>query len=212
MDVLELKSKIPSRYFDYQRLKNSLSSLTHERRYIGSLIKKGLLIRVKKGLYLWGRKLDQTPYSKEVLANLIYGPSYVSLEWALSFYGLIPERVEKVTSVTCKKKKEFQTPVGDYIYEYLQQESYSRGFRLHIINREQSFLIATPEKALLDLIALRFNKEDFSFSLMTFLEDNLRIDLDEFNKLNHELLLELASHYKSLSVKMFVRLLQKGKN
>jgi hypothetical protein len=208
MDILELKSKIPSRYFDYQRLKNSLNSLTHERRYIGSLMKKGLLIRVKKGLYLWGKKLDQTPYSKEVLANLIYGPSYVSLEWALSFYGLIPERVEKVTSVTCKKRKEFQTPVGEYVYEYLHHQSYAKGYRLHIINREQSFLIATPEKALLDLIALRFSKEDFNSNLESFLQDNLRIELDDFKKLNQELFYQLGDHYRSQSVKAFIRLIR----
>lgn len=209
MDVLELKSRIATRIFDYQRLKTAISDQANERRYIGSLMSKGYLIRVKKGLYLWSKKLDSTLYSRETLANLIYGPSYVSLEYALAFYGLIPERVEVVTSITAKKKKEFSTPVGNFVYEYLHGDSFSHGLRLQIYNKEQSFMLATPEKALLDTIAVRVTKDDLQGNVRDFLEQDLRIDWDEFLKLNQDSLDAWGQHYKAQSVKEFLRLLKK---
>jgi len=73
---------------------------TRPRDKISDLLKKGTIIRVKKGLYVFGEDNRKKPYSKEILANLIYGPSYISLDYALQYHGLIPERVEAVTSVT----------------------------------------------------------------------------------------------------------------
>ena len=210
MEILDLKIRLHSRYIDYQKLVSVVTHQANPRRYIGSLIKKGYLIRVKKGLYLLGKNLDPSPYSKEILANLIYGPSYVSLEYALAFYGLIPERVETLTSISCKKSKQFTTPVGMFDYFYLNKSAYSAGVQLKILSPEQSYLIATPEKALLDTIAIRFHQRDLQLSLNQILEEDLRIDLDSFQKLNLEHMTHYATQYKSSAVKMFMKKIKNG--
>lgn len=201
MDVLELHKRIPTKHFDYQRLMAATQELSHARRFLGLLMKRGHVIRIKKGLYVWGQDVDPAPFSNEILANLIYGPSYVSLEYALSFYGLIPERVATVTSVTFKKTKTFATPVGQFSYEHINQEAYAAGIRLQIEGR-QSFLIATPEKALLDMIALR----GVSDSLL----EDLRIEPEEFARLDVSALQTLGANYKSRTVKAFIKGLHRG--
>ncbi len=201
MDVLELHQRIPTKHFDYQRLMAATHQLSHARRFVGQLIKKGYVVRIKKGLYIWGSDVDSAPYSPEVLANLIYGPSYISLEYALSFYGLIPERVSTATSVTFKKNKNFATPIGSFRYEHINHEAYSQGIRLEI-HPQHSFLIATPEKALLDLIALR--------GLTDSVLESLRIEPEEFARLNIDALKTLAQNYKSQAVKAFVKGLLHG--
>ena len=91
---LETLRKIAGREeIDYQFLLSILKEYAHPRDKISEWLKSGDLIRVKKGLYIFGKQIAQTSYLLEVLANLIYGPSAISLSYALSFYGLIPERV-----------------------------------------------------------------------------------------------------------------------
>lgn len=212
MDIFEIKAKVPSKYFDYQKLISIITGQKNPRRFIGNLIKKNYIIRVKKGLYIWGQKIDPSPFSKEILANLIFGPSYISLEYALSYYHLIPERTETMTSVTFKRRKNFQTPLGLFEYEHLARESYPAGVKLEILTSNQSFLIATPEKAVLDLIALRIEKQDLEGNFEKFLEEDLRVDPVEFNKLNRDALAAYARHYKSSTVKLFMEKLEKKKN
>ncbi|MCK5404298.1 MAG: hypothetical protein KAI75_03675, partial [Desulfobulbaceae bacterium] len=69
MNIIELKKGITAKYFDFQNLKAAIVGQTNERRFIGQLIKKGYIVRVKKGLYVWGEQLDFEGYSKEILAN-----------------------------------------------------------------------------------------------------------------------------------------------
>ncbi len=210
VDITELRSRIPGSYFDYQKLKSALKESTHERRLIGQLIKKGHLIRVKKGLYVWGTKVSNILLSKEVLANLIYGPSYVSLEYALSHYGLIPERVDTVTSVTPKRKKIFETPIGSFTYEVIHSGCFPWGVNLQKLDQKTTYMMASPEKALLDMIALRVSASDLSSSgVESFLSEDMRIDLDEFQKLNQKKIIELASYYKQPSVKNFLNYLKR---
>ena len=139
---------------DYLYLLEFLKGYKNPRDKIKWLLKKGILHRIKKGLYVFGSEYQKRPHSKEVLANLIYGPSYVSMEYALSFYNLIPEWVETVTSVTCKKNRTFQTPVGPFTYQHCPLERYSLGINHEKQSEEHSFLIASPEKALIDLVSL----------------------------------------------------------
>ncbi len=93
---------------------------------------------------------------RKVLANLIYGPSYISLEYALQYWGLIPERVETVTSITGKRNKFFTTPLGNFSYRYLHKSKFIQGVLL-VKSRfsglpgeggvETGFFIASAEKA-----------------------------------------------------------------
>src|SRR3990167_5668562 len=107
-----LLSRAPHEELDYGFVMDCLSSYKNPRVKLNHLLKIEALIRVKKGIYIFGKRFARQPYSSEVLANMIYGPSYVSLEWACQYYRLIPEKVTTVTSITTRRSKQFQTPLG----------------------------------------------------------------------------------------------------
>ena len=113
---IELRNIIGREEFDYQALMSALSQYASPRDKVTALLRSGVIIRIKKGLYIFGRDYRREPFCRELLANLIYGPSYVSLEYALSYYGMIPERVETITSITSGRARSFVTPVGQFTY------------------------------------------------------------------------------------------------
>ena len=163
------------------------------RQEISRLLKKGELVRVKKGLYIVP-SLSQTPFSREVLANLIYGPSYISLDYALRLHGLIPERVEEVTSVTCNRDKAFTTPVGMFSYRYLRPALFSLGVTRNEIATGRHVLVATPEKALVD--KLWFNRQEIEAKdVPAYLFDDLRVDPVAVGRLSATRLAGIVGHY-----------------
>ncbi len=141
------------------------------------LEKGGELIRLKKGMYLVSSKIHRQNISMELIANHLYGPSYVSLESALSYYGLIPERVHSIRSMTLKRSREFITPVGNFEYIKAATSYFKIGIHQKNINDSYVFLIAGPEKALCDLIintsGLRIQSPK---AMRIYLEDDLRVD------------------------------------
>ena len=119
------------------------------------------------------------------MANHIMGPSYVSLESALSYHGLIPEKVYEVSSVTTKATRQFSTPLGAYSYTRLPLPYYSYGIRSLEIDRQHRFLIASPEKALFDKIITTAGVEFRSkTSALAYLENDLRLDMDTLKNLD----------------------------
>jgi predicted transcriptional regulator of viral defense system len=205
MNILKLRKEINSEYFDYQSLSCALAASSHIRRDIGKLLKENDIIRVKKGLYVWGEDLRRRPYSKQVLSNLIYGPSYVSLEYALSFYDLVPERVDVVTAVTPQRHKLFETPVGTFEYCHLHHGAFPWGVHWKNVEDGESFLIASPEKALLDYIAIRIQKWEGEIPCEEFLYKDLRLDEREFQKLDLSKIEKLSFYYKSKAAKSFAK-------
>jgi hypothetical protein len=154
---------------------------------IDELEAKGYIVQLRKGLYLQGDALATPQPEPFLIANHLYGPSYVSLDSALSHYGFIPERVFDTTSVTSKLSKKITTPAGKYSYLHLPLPYYSFGIQpLHLTNK-QAILIASPEKALCDKIIstaglqLRSEKQT-----KAFLMDDLRIERDSLKQLNVE--------------------------
>src|SRR5581483_4675035 len=105
--MLLLRESMVGNVLDYQFVMHMLRRYSSPRAKLSRLLKSEALIHIKKGLYLLGQEFRREPYLPEQIANLMYGPSYVSLEWALRKYGLIPEHVEAVTSVTLKNANEF---------------------------------------------------------------------------------------------------------
>src|SRR5262245_29628514 len=93
-----IRRNIKTEEFDYPALMQELSQYKKPRDAVTRFLHNGSIVRVKKGLYVFGENYRKGMICKESLANLIYGPSYISLEYALSYYGLIPERVEEITS------------------------------------------------------------------------------------------------------------------
>ncbi|MFH1416311.1 MAG: hypothetical protein ABIH89_09545 [Elusimicrobiota bacterium] len=118
------------------------------RRQVREWVKKGYLLPLKKGLYVFSEEYRKIKPSKKFIANFMVAPSYVSLEYTLGFYNLIPEKVEVITSVTTKKTNVFKNYFGRFEYRSLKESLFS-GFKKEKEN-DQEFFIAVPEKALAD--------------------------------------------------------------
>lgn len=184
---------------DYQALMAQMQHLSHPRRKLQDLQKNGQLIRLKKGSYVFSKEFIGKDYSPSIVANLLYGPSYLSLEYALSFYELIPERVEAFTSVTTQKNKKFNTPIGSFTYQHLASTIYPIGVCLKKTADERTFLIATPEKALMDIFSLQFENSNSpsKADIQSALEQDLRLDLNALKKkLNRDSLHQMKPHYQ----------------
>ncbi|CDA93973.1 uncharacterized protein BN487_00760 [Prevotella sp. CAG:1320] len=144
------------------------------------LEKQKFIIRLKRGLYVINPEYSGKILSSEVIANHLYTPSYISMSTALRYYGLIPEAVYVHQSMTIKHPRSFQTPVGNYDYKHISRKAFPIGVR-SMNKGDYAFLIASPEKALCDLIAnspkviLRYMRD-----VEIYLEQDIRMDMDEF--------------------------------
>ena len=107
-----LRERAPDEVLDYGFVMSCLAEYKNPRVKLHDLLQIKALVRIKKGIYIFGDQFAREPYSSETLANLIYGPSYVSVEWACQYYCLIPEKVTTITSVTTKQSKQFETAAG----------------------------------------------------------------------------------------------------
>ena len=152
---------------------------------ISELIKSEELIAIRRGLYIAGPSMDLPTPEPFLIANHLRGPSYVSLESALSYWNMIPERVYEISSVTIKTSKKYKTPVGRFSYHNIKTPYYSYGIRSVEISPKQTILIASPEKALCDKIVLTPNVNLRSIKqTQAFLLDDLRMDSDVLNTLD----------------------------
>jgi hypothetical protein len=174
---------------------------------INELIKNGELTAIKNGLYIPGPGINTAKPGPFLLANYLRGPSYVSLEAALSFWGLIPERVYEVSSVTIKTTKTYKTPIGRFSYFHVPLPYYSFGIKSVPLTARQVALIASPEKALCDKIImtsgvlLRSSKQ-----VREFVTDDLRIDENLLKKLDwKEIGLWTSDAPKKNSIDMLVK-------
>lgn len=153
-------------------------------------VESGVLVPVVRGLYETDPNIPA-----HYLAPIIYGPSYLSFEFALSYYSLIPEAVYNVTSATFEKKKtkQYDTPFGTFSYRDVPSEAYPAGNILHIENG-YGFQVASPEKALCDELYIMPPLKN-RMELECLLFEDLRIDKGEFFRLNRESLIELLKLY-----------------
>ena len=207
---------IPFEEFDYQTLLDQLRDYARPRDKITDLLRKRIIIRVKKGLYVFGDDYRKKPFSKELLANLIFGPSYVSIDYALHYYGLIPEYVQTVLSVTTGRSREFKTPVGRFVYRHLPLTAFRLGMDRIEIDNGRAFLMALPEKALADKLYLDSQGINLTTldAMERYLEDHLRIDMVELNRMSVPLMDAAAGAFNSDKIRLLARLVhrrQKGK-
>lgn len=152
---------------------------------ISQLLKSNQLISLRRGLYVIGPNLGLPSPESFLIANHLRGPSYVSLESALSYWNMIPERVYEVSSVTIKTSKVYKTAVGRFHYKQLKTPYYAFGIKSIAYSPKQTILMASPEKALCDKIVLTPNINLRSVSqTQDFLFEDLRMDDDELSKLN----------------------------
>ncbi len=177
---------------------------------ISELVKEGVLILVKRGIYIPGVKLNIAKPEPFLLANHLLGPSYVSLESALSHWGLIPERVYEISSITTQNTKTYKTPVGRFSYTHFPLPYYSFGIQQVELTKKQVILIATPEKALCDKIIstsgllLRSTKQ-----VKELLIDDLRIERNSLRNLNNkEISKWISDAPKKTSLNMLLKTLK----
>jgi len=131
--------------------------------------KQGLLLQLRRGLYILGNDERKIEPSRLYLAGQLYQPSYISLEYALSRYGLIPEKVVDVTSVSTKKTARFTNDFGTFIYQTVKPSAF-RGF---ISGKDEAglpYFIAEPEKAVADFVYLNLGKIAAGAAEKTLLE------------------------------------------
>lgn len=147
---------------------------------------EGRIIRLKKGLYVASPEEGEV-LSLQLVANHLYGPSYVSMSSALRWHGMIPERVELVQSVTTKHSRDFSNTLGSFRYQNCSAAYFPIGVTMQGSGNVR-FLMASPEKALCDYI--NFNKVQLRFvkDVGPFLEEDLRIDTDMLEDLDLDLI------------------------
>ena len=168
-------------------------------------VKKGNLIKLTQGLFETDKHI-----SGKYLAGRIYGPSYLSFDYALSLYGLIPESTQKTfTSATFNKRKakRYQNYFGLFTYRDIPQEVFPYEVLLHEENG-YSYQIATPEKALCDKLYTIPCCSNLT-KLSTVLFDDLRIDRDGFQKLNKEILFQIGPLYHSTTINLLMKYMRR---
>lgn len=209
MTIMDIRDRARTDTLDYQQLLSILRDYKKPRDRIGALLASGDLIRLRKGLYVFGERYRRGPVSRELLANLIYGPSCVSLDYALSRYGMIPERVENVTSVTTGENRRFSTTFGVFTYRSLPANRYAPGVR-QAGEDGGRYLIASLEKALADKVWTdkRFSPaklKDFD----SYLHKDLRMDEERLYALDRNMLNAIARAYASRKIDMLACFLTK---
>lgn len=197
MNILNLREKISTDVFSYVEMTALLSSYGNIRTKIKRLVDNGEIIRIKKGIYIFPEALRRTSLNPAMIANIIYGPSYVSCDYALSYYGLIPESVVSVSSMTTGRSRDFDTPVGHFQYFQRNASDYAIGVQL-----ENGCLFASVEKAIYDK-ALTDRRFDGCY-IAAYLDQDLRLDLSELPKLNHDILQSLKSASRGRMKKLVI--------
>lgn len=152
------------------------------------------IIRLKRGMYVVAPRISRVPLSQFLIANHLYGPSYVSMQAALRFYGLIPEAVHEVCSMTNGVARRYENSIGTFSYVHVPSAYYNVG--VAVMNEpEASFMIASPAKALCDLMVFTPNLNlRYKGEIRAYLEEDIRFDMDGLPDLDVELIRECALH------------------
>lgn len=187
----------------YDILMDELKNYDAPENKLARMVKEGSYIHIVRGLY----ETDRT-VPGYFLAGSIYGPSYLSFDFALSHYGLIPEAVYTFTSATFekKKKKKYITPFGTFTYRDVPASAYPLGIK-YVKEGDYFYRIATPEKAICDKlysVAPVKNKKELKILLF----EDLRIDEIEFTKLNKTHMLEICEQYCCTNLKLLKKILR----
>lgn len=202
--------KIPTRVIEHTTISSILSELGYNRinDKIAHLIKNKVLEQVKKGLYVYVPLRSEVLLSTELIANILISPSYISLDYALSHYNIIPERVDEITSITTKRSKDFKTSYGVFSFKQIKRELFNLGLHIEQL-QNATYIIATKEKALCDKLFFTKNiKLRNKNAMLEFLQDDLRVDLDEFRYADLEIFNNYFSISKSHKIGILTKIIQ----
>ena len=191
--------------YDFQSLSIKYKGYSNIYQKINNECKKGILVKIKRGLYT-----DDLYNDKEVIANICYNPSYISFEYALSYYGVIPEFVSTFTSATFGKKNNKIYHMKDCTFDYrsVPEEVFPMGILIMKNSKDISYKIASKEKALCDLLYSKYPVRSIK-DLKILLFEDMRIDENELLKMNVEFIKEIAPLYHSNSLNVLKKYLNK---
>ncbi len=154
-------------------------------------VKTGKLLRLRQGLYILNEEDRKINPSRLYISKELYSPSYVSMEYALAFYGLIPERVADITCISSKKTAVFQNFLGRFVYQHVPERCFT-GFREMKDDSGLAYYLAVAEKAVVDFLYLNLHlfKDEFKLRASeSFRLQNLET-LDQRNLLRYAELFE----------------------
>lgn len=184
-----------------------LQSYANPKTKLSRMVKQGKYFQIARGLYETEKNVPG-----HLLAGSIYGPSYISFEYALGFYGMIPEAVYTITSATFekRKKKKYETAFGTFTYRDVPSAAFPLNIRL-IQEGSYFYRIAEPEKALCDQLYTMPPAKNIKL-LAELLFDDLRIEETELLKLEIEKIVFLSDRYHSTNIKKLITLLKRIKD
>jgi len=191
--------------FDYQLIAGYFGDLKKIRDKVSSLVAEGKIVRLKKGLYVFGENWRRSPINLEVIANLLYGPSCISFEYALTRYGLIAERSQVITSLAIGDTKVYQTPLGQFEYRAIDRKKFKVGIEYRDLGNEGGYFIASREKAIADLV-YRTSGIRTMDQLRHYLFEEMRMDESMFRTIDFHKLNEIANVYKKNSIYMLSKI------
>lgn len=189
---------------DHLYVMDELKEYASPKARLTRMLKSGSIIQVRRGLFV-----DDKNIPGRALAPLVYGPSYLSFEYALAAHGLIPERVNIYTSASFKKNRDrvFHTVMGGYFYYYLPTAVYPYGLAREMENGFP-YIIALPEKALCDTLyktsGINNRKE-----LELLLFEDWRLEKEDLANLDRGFLDFIAPLYKRKTLKLFIEFLRR---
>ncbi len=176
-------------------------------------LKSNEVIRIHRGLYCLAPKYLRRKPDPLIFAQLIHGPSYISLETSLSYHGWIPEAVYAITSASMDRAREFETPLGHFSFTRIPQKVfYAEVTRIEKQDGNEpsflageSFLIASPLKALADYVYA--HRLDWTSAEPVI--ESLRVDENSLAGIDSEIVELLINNYSSQRVRRFLKGLRK---
>lgn len=209
MDAIEAIRKYSGQPITRQILMDLLRDYRRPYDKINEMIKQNLLIQIKRGVFIPGPQLLVLAPEKLLLANHLWGPSYVSSDTMLSYWGLIPERVYETLSMTTNLAKTYKTPIGRFRYIKLPLPYYSFGIQTVELASKQMALIAGKEKSLCDkIITTQGLKLRSVRQTREYLMEDLRINRESLRELNTQTINDyLKATPKQESISMLIKTL-----
>jgi predicted transcriptional regulator of viral defense system len=198
----------PGGLFDETVVRNLLPDRSEAARkvLVHRAVSAGEIVRLKPGLFLLAPELRKTQPHPFVIAAMLHSPSHVSLESALSRHGLIPEAVYQVSSVTSLRSRTFHTPVGVFSYIRVPAADPRAGVQALKVDGRSWAFVATPLRAIADLIYTR-REVSWVKDGLAFLTESMRIERDDLQAISFESLDEICQSLRSRRTSDYLRAL-----
>jgi len=174
----------PGGIFDEVVVRNLFpeSSVGARKQLVHRAVKHGEVLRLKPGLFCLAQDYRKSHPHPFVVAAALHSPSHISLESALSYHGLIPEAVQIVSSVTTRRGRSFNTPLGHFLFQRVPANSPRAGIKAIRVDGNGWAFVANPLRAIADLVHLR-KEVQWETKGLGFLTDSMRIEEEDMSKI-----------------------------